>query len=110
MQLSLASLAAPKLGRAPGIADEQFAWDSREFLRKKCIGKQVRERGAFVERRTRNRSAVLPATPPPPPPPLRTATAYVCVTCVPPKWILLSENGGGTGLGGNVVSLASKAV
>lgn len=41
MQLSLASLAAPKLGRAPGIADEQFAWDSREFLRKKCIGKQV---------------------------------------------------------------------
>lgn len=41
MQLSLASLAAPKLGRAPGIADEPFAWDSREFLRKKCIGKQV---------------------------------------------------------------------
>ncbi|CAM9480909.1 unnamed protein product, partial [Ectocarpus fasciculatus] len=41
MQLSLASLSAPKLGRAPGIADEQFAWDSREFLRKKCIGKQV---------------------------------------------------------------------
>lgn len=43
MQLSLASLAAPKLGRAPGIADEQFAWDSREFLRKKCIGKQVKK-------------------------------------------------------------------
>lgn len=41
MQLSLASLLAPKLGCAPGIADEQFAWDSREFLRKKCIGKQV---------------------------------------------------------------------
>lgn len=41
MQLSLASLSAPKLGRAPGIADEQFAWDAREFLRKKCIGKQV---------------------------------------------------------------------
>lgn len=41
MQLSLASLSAPKLGRAPGIADEQFAWDSREFLRKMCIGKQV---------------------------------------------------------------------
>lgn len=41
MQLSLASLQAPKLGRAPGIADEPFAWDSRDFLRKKCIGKQV---------------------------------------------------------------------
>lgn len=41
MQVSLASLQAPKLGRAPGIPDEQFAWDSREFLRKKCIGKQV---------------------------------------------------------------------
>lgn len=42
LQLSLASLQAPKLGRGPGIADEPFAWDSREFLRKKCIGKQVR--------------------------------------------------------------------
>lgn len=41
MQLSLASLQSPKLGRAPGIVDEPFAWDSREFLRKKCIGKPV---------------------------------------------------------------------
>ena len=48
MQLSLASLQAPKLGRAPGIPDEQFAWDSREFLRKKCIGKQVYHRTWYL--------------------------------------------------------------
>lgn len=47
MQLTLASLQAPKLGRAPGIPDERFAWDSREFLRKKCIGKQVREKNTI---------------------------------------------------------------
>ncbi|CAM9317809.1 unnamed protein product [Choristocarpus tenellus] len=41
MQLTLSSLQAPKLGRVPGVADEPFAFDSREFLRKMCIGKQV---------------------------------------------------------------------
>ncbi|XP_073036782.1 ribonuclease TUDOR 1-like [Primulina eburnea] len=40
--ITLSSLMAPKLG-APhrGGIDEPFAWDSREFLRKLCIGKEV---------------------------------------------------------------------
>ncbi|XP_073159229.1 ribonuclease TUDOR 1 [Henckelia pumila] len=40
--ITLSSLMAPKLG-APhrGSIDEPFAWDSREFLRKLCIGKEV---------------------------------------------------------------------
>ncbi|CAM9546987.1 unnamed protein product, partial [Discosporangium mesarthrocarpum] len=41
MQLTLSFLQAPKLGRVPGVADEPFAWDSRDFLRSRCIGKQV---------------------------------------------------------------------
>jgi staphylococcal nuclease domain-containing protein 1 len=36
----LAHLAAPRLARRGG-QDEPFAWDSREYLRKLCIGKDV---------------------------------------------------------------------
>ncbi|KAM0934780.1 putative micrococcal nuclease [Dioscorea sansibarensis] len=38
--ITLSSLIAPRLARR-GIADEPFAWESREFLRKLCIGKEV---------------------------------------------------------------------
>eukprot|EP00249_Psilotum_nudum_P022287 c28457_g1_i1 orf=385-3351(+) len=38
--ITLSSLIAPKLARRGG-RDEPFAWDSREFLRKKCIGQEV---------------------------------------------------------------------
>nr|CAL38976.1 TUDOR protein with multiple SNc domains [Picea abies] len=38
--ITLSSLMAPKLARRGGI-DEPFAWESREFLRKLCIGKEV---------------------------------------------------------------------
>ncbi|KAJ0973495.1 hypothetical protein J5N97_021454 [Dioscorea zingiberensis] len=38
--ITLSSLIAPRLARR-GIADEPFAWDSREFLRKLCLGKEV---------------------------------------------------------------------
>ncbi|GMN62202.1 hypothetical protein TIFTF001_031286 [Ficus carica] len=38
--LTLSSLIAPRLARKGGI-DEPFAWESREFLRKLCIGKEV---------------------------------------------------------------------
>lgn len=38
--LTLSSLIAPRLARRGG-QDEPFAWESREFLRKKCIGKEV---------------------------------------------------------------------
>ncbi|CAK9163201.1 unnamed protein product [Ilex paraguariensis] len=38
--ITLSSLIAPKLARRGGI-DEAFAWESREFLRKLCIGKEV---------------------------------------------------------------------
>ncbi|DBB17861.1 hypothetical protein WJX82_005615 [Trebouxia sp. C0006] len=38
-RLTLASLIAPRMARRDGsTADEPFAWQSREFLRKKCIG------------------------------------------------------------------------
>jgi len=45
-QITLSSLQAPQMGRRktktqPATADEPFAWASREFLRKKIIGKQV---------------------------------------------------------------------
>ncbi|XP_022872818.1 ribonuclease TUDOR 2-like [Olea europaea var. sylvestris] len=36
--ITLSSLIAPKLARR-GSIDEPFAWESREFLRKLCIGK-----------------------------------------------------------------------
>ncbi|KAL2657156.1 hypothetical protein AAZV13_04G164600 [Glycine max] len=41
--ITLSSLIAPRLARRGGV-DEPFAWESREFLRKLCIGK-VREQG-----------------------------------------------------------------
>lgn len=38
-QITLSSLKAPRMGRRDGTTkDEPFAWESREFLRKKCIG------------------------------------------------------------------------
>ncbi|KAL0464023.1 UNVERIFIED_CONTAM: Ribonuclease TUDOR 1 [Sesamum latifolium] len=39
--VTLSSLMAPKLAPRRGGIDEAFAWDSREFLRKLCIGKEV---------------------------------------------------------------------
>ncbi|KZV57932.1 nuclease domain-containing protein 1-like [Dorcoceras hygrometricum] len=39
--ITLSSLIAPKLAPHRGGVDEPFAWDSREFLRKLCIGKEV---------------------------------------------------------------------
>ena len=41
MQMSLSSLAAPRLARREGDTEEAFAWQSREFLRKLCVGKVV---------------------------------------------------------------------
>ncbi|KDP22512.1 hypothetical protein JCGZ_26343 [Jatropha curcas] len=38
--ISLSYLVAPRLARRGGV-DEPFAWESREFLRKLCIGKDV---------------------------------------------------------------------
>ncbi|XP_050226106.1 ribonuclease TUDOR 1 [Mercurialis annua] len=38
--LTVSSIMAPKLARRNGT-DEPFAWESREFLRKLCIGKEV---------------------------------------------------------------------
>ncbi|GMY15245.1 ribonuclease TUDOR 1 [Fagus crenata] len=38
--LTLSSIIAPRLARRGGV-DEPFAWESREFLRKLCIGKEV---------------------------------------------------------------------
>ncbi|KAG8638569.1 ribonuclease TUDOR 1 [Manihot esculenta] len=38
--ITLSSLIAPRLARRGGV-DEPFAWESREFLRKLCIGKDV---------------------------------------------------------------------
>ncbi|PIA40659.1 hypothetical protein AQUCO_02400015v1 [Aquilegia coerulea] len=38
--ITLSSVIAPRLGRRNGF-DEPFAWDSREYLRKLCIGKEV---------------------------------------------------------------------
>ncbi|KAL8497345.1 hypothetical protein ACS0TY_020872 [Phlomoides rotata] len=39
--ITLSSLMAPKLAPRRGGLDEPFAWESREFLRKLCIGKEV---------------------------------------------------------------------
>ncbi|KAF7840208.1 ribonuclease TUDOR 1-like [Senna tora] len=38
--ITLSSLIAPRLARRGGV-DEPFAWESREFLRKLCVGKEV---------------------------------------------------------------------
>nr|QBI71272.1 ebna2 binding protein P100 [Essigella californica] len=48
-QITLNNIIAPKLGRRPanndptskGTEDEPFAWEAREFLRKKLVGKKV---------------------------------------------------------------------
>ncbi|XP_050421861.1 staphylococcal nuclease domain-containing protein 1-like [Adelges cooleyi] len=48
-QITLNNIIAPKLGRRPanndptskGTDDEPFAWEAREFLRKKLVGKKV---------------------------------------------------------------------
>lgn len=45
--ITLSSLTAPRLARRGG-QDEPFAWDSREFLRKRCIGKDVIFRVDYV--------------------------------------------------------------
>ena len=42
LQLTLASIIAPRIGRTDGANDEPFAWQAREFLRKLCIGRRVR--------------------------------------------------------------------
>ncbi|KAG8388177.1 hypothetical protein BUALT_Bualt02G0098700 [Buddleja alternifolia] len=39
--ITLSSLMAPKLAPRRGGTDEPFAWESREFLRKLCVGKEV---------------------------------------------------------------------
>ncbi|XVE63800.1 hypothetical protein DITRI_Ditri07aG0049400 [Diplodiscus trichospermus] len=38
--ITLASLITPRLARRGGV-DEPFAWESREYLRKLCIGKEI---------------------------------------------------------------------
>ncbi|XP_065668229.1 staphylococcal nuclease domain-containing protein 1 [Hydra vulgaris] len=45
-QLALSNVVAPRLSKRPGgnvetAADEPYAWESREFLRKKLIGKEI---------------------------------------------------------------------
>jgi staphylococcal nuclease domain-containing protein 1 len=45
--ITLASLVAPSISRGPRqTTEEPFAWESREFLRKLCIG---RWQGNFVK-------------------------------------------------------------
>lgn len=40
--ITLASLQAPRISRGPQqVTEDPFAWESREFLRKLCIGKSV---------------------------------------------------------------------
>nr|XP_020182409.3 ribonuclease TUDOR 2-like [Aegilops tauschii subsp. strangulata] len=38
--ITLSYLMAPRLARRGGV-DEPFAWESREYLRKLCVGKEV---------------------------------------------------------------------
>ncbi|KAI5084373.1 hypothetical protein GOP47_0000542 [Adiantum capillus-veneris] len=45
--ITLSSLIAPRLARRGG-QDEPFAWESREFLRKRCVGKDVIFRVDYV--------------------------------------------------------------
>ncbi|GBG64549.1 hypothetical protein CBR_g45244 [Chara braunii] len=45
--LTLSSIVAPRLARRD-TKDDPFAWQSREFLRKKCIGKEVTFRVEYV--------------------------------------------------------------
>ncbi|KAF7834078.1 ribonuclease TUDOR 1-like [Senna tora] len=44
--ITLSSLMAPKLANRSRV-DEPFAWESREFLRKLCIGKEVTFKGDY---------------------------------------------------------------
>ena len=39
--LTLNDIQCPKIARSPNQTDEPYAWQSREFLRKLCIGKPV---------------------------------------------------------------------
>mmetsp|Transcript_28764 Transcript_28764/g.37765 ORF Transcript_28764/g.37765 Transcript_28764/m.37765 type:complete len:904 (+) Transcript_28764:127-2838(+) len=54
LQITLSSIQAPRIGRQGGTVDEPFAWQSRDFLRSKCIGKtvqfQVEYRVASIDR------------------------------------------------------------
>ncbi|GFR42157.1 hypothetical protein Agub_g3009 [Astrephomene gubernaculifera] len=55
-RITLSSLMAPKLGKRDGTSkDEPFAWDSREFLRKKCIGQPCVFRVDYVVEAIGNR-------------------------------------------------------
>ncbi|KAK9272661.1 hypothetical protein L1049_003037 [Liquidambar formosana] len=45
--ITLSSIIAPRLARRGGV-DEPFAWDSREYLRKLCIGKDVTFRVEYI--------------------------------------------------------------
>lgn len=55
-RITLSSLVAPKLGKRDGSTrDEAFAWDSREFLRKKCIGKECVFKVDYVVEQIGNR-------------------------------------------------------
>lgn len=40
-QVTLSGITAPRFGRGKNGTDEAFAWHSREFLRKQCIGQAV---------------------------------------------------------------------
>ena len=47
--ITLASIQAPRISRGPQQASEDpFAWESREFLRKICVGKTVNFRVIYV--------------------------------------------------------------
>ncbi|GLC57824.1 hypothetical protein PLESTB_001270800 [Pleodorina starrii] len=55
-RITLSSLIAPKLGKRDGSSkDEPFAWESREFLRKKCIGQPCVFRVDYVVEAIGNR-------------------------------------------------------
>ncbi|KXZ48282.1 hypothetical protein GPECTOR_29g59 [Gonium pectorale] len=55
-RITLSSLIAPKLGKRDGSAkDEPFAWESREFLRRKCIGQPCVFRVDYVVEAIGNR-------------------------------------------------------
>jgi endonuclease YncB( thermonuclease family) len=40
-QLTLTNITAPRFSRSKNVTDEPFAFESREWLRKKCLGKVV---------------------------------------------------------------------
>jgi len=62
IRLTLSSLIAPRLAnnaRAGETKDEPFAWESREFLRKTLIGKQVSSRSSTQYPASTGRSEVF---------------------------------------------------